>query len=119
VKPAAFDYYAPDTLDEALAVLAERGDAAKILAGGQIDAERLVTGHITVLPLDTLADLLEGAIRRAGRSAELHDGHTAYSGDIALDQVSPQICHEVPPPSIRIDFRSDAGDLKAKISFQS
>jgi CO/xanthine dehydrogenase FAD-binding subunit len=35
VKPAPFDYYAPDSLDEALAVLAERGDAAKILAGGQ------------------------------------------------------------------------------------
>ncbi|MBX5490100.1 MAG: xanthine dehydrogenase family protein subunit M [Chloroflexi bacterium] len=35
MKPAAFDYYAPDTLEEALAVLAERGDEAKILAGGQ------------------------------------------------------------------------------------
>jgi len=35
VKPAAFDYYAPDRLDEALAVLAERGEDAKLLAGGQ------------------------------------------------------------------------------------
>jgi carbon-monoxide dehydrogenase medium subunit len=35
VKPAAFDYAAPETLDEALGVLAEHGDEAKVLAGGQ------------------------------------------------------------------------------------
>src|SRR5918996_1313984 len=33
--PSAFDYTAADSLDEALAVLAERGDDAKVLAGGQ------------------------------------------------------------------------------------
>ena len=33
--PAAFDYLAPPTLDEALAILSERGDEAKVLAGGQ------------------------------------------------------------------------------------
>jgi carbon-monoxide dehydrogenase medium subunit len=33
--PAAFDYRAPATLDEALSVLQERGDDAKIMAGGQ------------------------------------------------------------------------------------
>jgi carbon-monoxide dehydrogenase medium subunit len=35
VKPAPFDYVAPPSLDEALAILAERSDDAKILAGGQ------------------------------------------------------------------------------------
>jgi len=35
MKPAAFEYHRPDTLDEALAILAERGDEAKALAGGQ------------------------------------------------------------------------------------
>jgi CO/xanthine dehydrogenase FAD-binding subunit len=35
VKPAPFEYHAPDTLDEALASLAEHGDEAKVLAGGQ------------------------------------------------------------------------------------
>jgi aerobic carbon-monoxide dehydrogenase medium subunit len=35
VKPAPFDYDAPTTPDEAVAVLAEHGDAAKVLAGGQ------------------------------------------------------------------------------------
>jgi len=33
--PASFDYHAPKTLDEALALLARLGDTAKILAGGQ------------------------------------------------------------------------------------
>lgn len=33
--PAKFDYLSPETLDEALSILAERGDEVKILAGGQ------------------------------------------------------------------------------------
>lgn len=35
MKTPRFDYHAPDTLEEALALLAEHGDEAKILAGGQ------------------------------------------------------------------------------------
>jgi carbon-monoxide dehydrogenase medium subunit len=33
--PASFDYHAPATLDEAIALLGKLGDTAKILAGGQ------------------------------------------------------------------------------------
>jgi carbon-monoxide dehydrogenase medium subunit len=32
--PAAFDYFAPDTIDEALSLLVEHGPDAKVLAGG-------------------------------------------------------------------------------------
>jgi 2-furoyl-CoA dehydrogenase FAD binding subunit len=35
VKPRPFDYVRPDTVEEALAVLAEHGDDARVLAGGQ------------------------------------------------------------------------------------
>jgi carbon-monoxide dehydrogenase medium subunit len=35
MKPPPFDYHAPETVDECLALLAEHGDEAKILAGGQ------------------------------------------------------------------------------------
>ena len=35
MKPAPFRYFAPRTLDETLALLAEHGDEAKVLAGGQ------------------------------------------------------------------------------------
>ncbi len=30
-----FEYHSPDTIDEVLALLAEHGDEAKVLAGGQ------------------------------------------------------------------------------------
>jgi 2-furoyl-CoA dehydrogenase FAD binding subunit len=35
MKPRRFDYVRPDTVDEAVAVLAEYGEAASVLAGGQ------------------------------------------------------------------------------------
>jgi carbon-monoxide dehydrogenase medium subunit len=35
LKPAPFAYHCPTSLDEALALLAEHGDEAKVLAGGQ------------------------------------------------------------------------------------
>ncbi len=35
MKPAAFSYYAPTTVEEALTHLAQHGDDAKVLAGGQ------------------------------------------------------------------------------------
>ena len=33
--PASFDYVAPTSVEDALAALAEHGDDAKIIAGGQ------------------------------------------------------------------------------------
>lgn len=35
MKPAAFEYLAPETIEEALEALAERGEEAAVLAGGQ------------------------------------------------------------------------------------
>ena len=35
MKPRPFDYVRPDTVEEALALLAEYGDDARVLAGGQ------------------------------------------------------------------------------------
>ena len=35
MKPAPFDYHAPATIEEAVALLAELGDSAKVIAGGQ------------------------------------------------------------------------------------
>src|SRR3979490_2292226 len=35
MKPRPFDYVRPDTVDEAILILAEHGDDARILAGGQ------------------------------------------------------------------------------------
>ena len=41
MKPAPFDFVSPDSLEEALAVLAEAGEDARILAGGQTLAPML------------------------------------------------------------------------------
>jgi carbon-monoxide dehydrogenase medium subunit len=35
VKPAPFEYFAPDSVEEVVSLLAEHGDEAKVLAGGQ------------------------------------------------------------------------------------
>jgi len=35
MKPLAFDYFAPSKTEEAISLLSEYGEAAKILAGGQ------------------------------------------------------------------------------------
>ena len=35
MKPSTFEYHAPETVDEAVALLTELGDEAKVLAGGQ------------------------------------------------------------------------------------
>jgi carbon-monoxide dehydrogenase medium subunit len=35
MKPSAFEYHRPSSIDEAIALLAELGDSAKVLAGGQ------------------------------------------------------------------------------------
>jgi len=35
MKPTQFDYHAPETVIEAASILAELGDNAKVLAGGQ------------------------------------------------------------------------------------
>jgi 2-furoyl-CoA dehydrogenase FAD binding subunit len=66
VKPRPFDYVRPDTVEQAIALLAEYGDDARILAGGQsllpmlnlrlIDAAVLIDiGRVA--ELDTIRDL--------------------------------------------------------------
>jgi len=60
VKPAAFDYHAPHTVEEAVGLLAELGDDAKILAGGQSLAPMLAM-RLAVFPhlidITMIADL--------------------------------------------------------------
>jgi carbon-monoxide dehydrogenase medium subunit len=69
--PAAFDYVSPSTLDEALGVLAKRGDDAKVLAGG-----------MSLIPLLKLRFAQPALIVDIGRIPGLNgikrdDGHVA------------------------------------------
>jgi aerobic carbon-monoxide dehydrogenase medium subunit len=60
VIPAAFDYVAPATVEEALAALAEAGEDAKVLAGGQslLPVLRMrLAGPSTVVDLGNIAEL--------------------------------------------------------------
>jgi carbon-monoxide dehydrogenase medium subunit len=60
MKPAAFDYHAPASADEAVGLLADLGDEAKVLAGGQ-----------SLIPLLALRLAVFGHLVDVGRIAGL------------------------------------------------
>jgi carbon-monoxide dehydrogenase medium subunit len=72
VKPAAFDYHAPSAAEEAVALLAELGDEAKILAGGQSLVPMLA---LRLATFDHLVDI--------GRIGEL-DGISAGANAVTV-----------------------------------
>jgi carbon-monoxide dehydrogenase medium subunit len=99
VKPAPFDYHAPETLPDALALLAELQDDAKLIAGGQslvpLLALRLASvGHIVDLNrVEGLADIehrtdsvLVGAMVR----------HSTLAGDDKLCSSVPLLARAAP-----------------------
>jgi len=108
MKPPPFEYQAPDSLEGALAILAEHGDEAKVLAGGQslIPAMNFRVAQPTLLvDLNGLAELsyirqaddgglLIGAMTRQ-RQLEL-DELVAESAPL-LHEAMPHIAH----PQIR------------------
>ena len=68
MKPAPFDYHRPDSADEAIELLADLGDGAKVLAGGQSLVPMLA---LRLAYLDHLVDVsrigeLQGIERRNG-----------------------------------------------------
>lgn len=85
MKPAPFDYRRPSSVDEAIGLLAEYGDEAKVLAGGQslmpLLAMRLA-GPAVVLDVGGLAELtgtsetVAGATRYGARvvHSDIEDG---------------------------------------------
>ena len=72
MKPRPFDYVRPDTVEEVLALLAEYGDDARILAGGQSLVPmlnlRLVDASV-LIDISRIAGL--DAIRDLGRHVEI------------------------------------------------
>jgi 2-furoyl-CoA dehydrogenase FAD binding subunit len=72
MKPRAFDYVQPDTVDEVLALLAEYGDDARILAGGQSLLPMLNLRLIEPAVLIDIARIVElGAIKDRGDAIEI------------------------------------------------
>ena len=70
MKPAPFKYLAAETVEEAVAALAEHGDEAKVLAGGQ-----------SLVPLMNLRLATPGVLVDVNRIAELagHPGQRRCS----------------------------------------
>jgi CO/xanthine dehydrogenase FAD-binding subunit len=108
MKPATFAYVAPDSLEEALAILAEHGTNAKILAGGQslIPAMnfRLASAEL-VVDLNKIVDL---DFVKPAHDLSLHIGamtrQRSLESNTAVEQSAP-LLHEAIPfiahPQIR------------------
>lgn len=72
MKPRPFDYARPDTVEEALALLAEYGESARILAGGQSLLPML---NLRLIDADVVIDISQlgelSAIRDLGHAVEI------------------------------------------------
>ena len=103
MKPAAFDYHDPDTIEECLALLARFGDDAKILAGGQTLGPllnmRLATPAV-LIDINRVAALdyrrAEGAALAIGaltRESALEDDPSLAQRQRLLAETIPFIAH--------------------------
>jgi carbon-monoxide dehydrogenase medium subunit len=68
MKPAPFEYYVPDSIEQALNLLRQHGDAARLLAGGQ---SLVPTMNFRVVQPKVLIDL-----NRVGELKYIRDEHT-------------------------------------------
>jgi len=100
MKPRPFDYVRPDTVEEALALLAEYGEDARILAGGQ-----------SLLPMLNLRLLDVGVLIDISRIAALdviRDGGDSIEIGAAVTQNKlmawPQLCQKLPLVAAALPF---------------
>ena len=103
MKPRRFDYARPDTVDEAVALLAEHGDEARVLAGGQslmamlnlrLAEPAVLIDIARIAELDTIRDRRrQGRGRRRG-DAEQAAGLAGAGGEAAAArQALPFVGH--------------------------
>ena len=81
MKPAAFAYVRPDTVDEAMAALGEYGEDGKVLAGGQSLVATMnmrLARPAAIVDINRLAEI--GSIRLGGGA--LHVGALVRQGDV-------------------------------------
>lgn len=102
MKPAAFDYHRPGTVEDAVSLLADLGDDAKILAGGQSLVPMLA---MRLAYFDHLIDIsrlgeLRGIARRGADAGELWIGagttEAAVGADAAVRQAVPLLTRSTP-----------------------
>ena len=108
MKPAPFDYAAPSSLAEALALKAEHGDEAKFLAGGQSLVPAMNFRLVQSALLVDLNGLAELDYIRAGNGGELRIGAMTRQRRLERDPLAATqapLLHEAMPwvahPQIR------------------
>ncbi|GAB2860567.1 xanthine dehydrogenase family protein subunit M [Actinoallomurus bryophytorum] len=105
MKPPAFEHHAPETLEEALEVLARTAEDAKVLAGGQsliplLNMRLAAPGHLVdinrVASLDTLEVTREG-VRVGALARHTRVEHSAEAADAQplLRAALRQVAHPV------------------------
>jgi CO/xanthine dehydrogenase FAD-binding subunit len=94
MKPAPFRYERPETLEEAAALLAEHGDEAKVLAGGQSLVPVL---NFRLLRPSVLVDVnrVAGLDRRANGTVGATVRQRDFSGNALADLAMPFVGHYV------------------------
>jgi CO/xanthine dehydrogenase FAD-binding subunit len=92
MKPAPFKYYAPSTVDEALARLAQHGWDAKVLAGGQSLVPMMnfrLAQPAVMVDLNEISDLF---YIQPSRNGSLSIGAMTRQRTVELDPVVAQRC---------------------------
>ena len=107
MKPAPFDYHVPDSLEQALDLLHEYGDQAKLLAGGQSLVPAMnfrVVQPAVLIDLNRVAELgyirEEGSVLRIGamtRERQLELDPLIPKWSPLLEEAMPHVAH----PQIR------------------
>jgi carbon-monoxide dehydrogenase medium subunit len=105
VKPPPFEHHAPETLDEALDVLARTGEDAKVLAGGQsliplLNMRLAAPGHLVdinrLTSLDTLEATGEGVrVGALARHARVERSEETARTQPLLRAALRQVAHPV------------------------
>lgn len=105
MKPAAFSYHAPHSVDEALQVLAEVGDEGKVLAGGQslvpiLNMRLAAPAHLVdinrIAGLSTV-DIMDAAVTvgATARHTEVERDDAAYAVQPLLRRALRLVAHPV------------------------
>lgn len=94
MKPAPFRYERPETLEEAAALLAEHGDEAKVLAGGQ---SLMPVLNFRLLRPSVLVDVnrVAGLDRRQDGVAGATVRQRDFGGNALVEQAMPFVGHYV------------------------
>lgn len=108
VKPAPFRYFAPATLEEATRLLAQYGDEAKLIAGGQSLGPMLnlrLAAPAVLVDLNSVQDLAQGAWHdEAGFALGAMTRQRDAERDAAVASMCPlleEALHDVAHPAIR------------------